>query len=173
MLCSSTHSAASLSCLMDDSVYPCYSAFRISICASCIPMCVFLVLYGIHCSTMCPISIILGAIAAPFMFHFVVWLMPFVIILYLPLSYQCPFSLFHSWSFTCLCFFPLVNIHVQMSITLNEFRYVTKCLASPKALFRYVWPLPWPRFVAFAYAYRACASVAKWHIDESFHCYHW
>ena len=65
------------------------------------------------------------------------------------------------------------GIRVQVSITLNEFRYVTKCFASPMASFRYVWPLPWPRFFAIAYAYRACTSVAKWHIDESFHCYHW
>ena len=62
------------------------------------------------------------------MFHFILWLMPSVIVLYLPLSYQCPFALFHSWSLVCLCFFPLVDIHVQVSITLNEFRYVTSCV---------------------------------------------
>jgi hypothetical protein len=109
--------------------------------ASCIPMCIFLVLYGIRCSTMCPISIILGTIATPLCFmsscgscH-----------LWLYCTRHCHinalFALFHSWSFTCLCFFPVVNICVQMSITLNEFRYVTKCLASPMASFRYVWPL--------------------------------
>ena len=39
-----------------------------------------------------------------------------------------PFFTFHSWPLACLCCFPLVDIHVQVSITLNEFCYVTSCV---------------------------------------------
>ena len=66
-----------------------------------------------------------GCYCRPIMFHFILWLMPSVIILYSPLSYQCPFVLFRPWPLACLCFFPLVDFHVQVSITLNKFYCIT------------------------------------------------